>query len=261
MHVGDLVEVNTESHVGRRGRLLRTGLDFQKAVKLWDVELEGVSDELTGQPLVVTCSQSHMRPVGERPLALFDMDGTLFDYAGKLLADLEAMRSPGETPLTAKDLHGEESWLRRRIETIKNQPDWWSSLPLLPLGLEVYRCVVSTGYAVEVLTKGPKNRRAWAEKAQCIDDHFGDVPINIVGEGKGRYYGRLLCDDYVTFMEDWLEHRPRGLGVLIANEGNEWYEHPNVVRFDGSNYEEMIRAVDAAFRRDSGSHWRDFLSE
>lgn len=74
-----------------------------------------------------------------------------------------------------------------------------------------------------------------------------------ITEDKGTVYGRFLCDDYVPFLEAWLAHRRRGLGILIAteNQQNRQFHHPNVVRYDGANIQEVKHWLTRAFHRDS----------
>jgi 5'-nucleotidase len=196
----------------------------------------------------------------EAPIALFDMDGTLFDYEGQLTKDMKKLMAPGETEY--EDIFDEtKPYLKERMRLIKSQPGWWRDLPKLDLGWEVMSWALNTGYDTEILTKGPhSNRMAWAEKAECIDFHFcSEVTVNIVGKNKNHYYGRLLCDDFPDYMLGWLKYRPRGLGIMIANSKNAGFSHPNVIRYNGRNFSEVLDAMAAAFDRQPGEHWRDYL--
>jgi 5'-nucleotidase len=200
----------------------------------------------------------------DEKVALFDMDETLFAYTRQLRQDMLKLNAPGEPQYTVKELFDESKpWLKARMDMIKSQPGWWRSLPKLERGWTIYHLAKNIGYEVEILTKGPHSKRlAWMEKAECIDMHFGDsVTINIVGKGKGRYYGRMLVDDYPEYMNQWLQWRPRGLGIMIANEENEGYSHPNVIRFDDEDdtLEKIYDAMQAAFIREPGQHWKDRL--
>lgn len=187
-------------------------------------------------------------------IALFDMDGTLFDYEGQLRKDLAELASPGEEAAAANPWEGpDQPWLKARINLIKNQPGWWRDLPIFPLGWTIYHSAQKMGFYCKVLTKGPRRRSiAWTEKVDCIDKHFGDdMPIDIVGEDKGGTYGRVLVDDYPDYMQSWLDQRPRGLGIMPAHHYNEDFTHPNVIRFDGNNLDEVINALQTAFDRES----------
>ena len=193
-------------------------------------------------------------------VGLFDMDGTLFDYVGQLRADLKKIMAPEETePVNLWD----ESLphIKARMSLIKNQPGWWRNLPKFHLGWEVYNVAINIGFCIDILTKGPLSKsQAWAEKVECIAYHFGeDVVPNIVGKTKKRYYGRFLCDDYPEYVEDWLKHRPRGLVIMPAHDYNEGFTHPNMIRYDGYNLDEVEAALEAVYARKDGEHWRDYL--
>lgn len=216
----------------------------------------------------------------EQPICNFDLDGTLFDFHGQLLRDLKAIQSPGEPDIV--DLFDDhQPWLKARMNLIKGRPGWWRDLPKLELGWEVYRMADKIGFKMQILTKGPRSDGrnpevythhavAWGEKVQCIDKHFGpNVAINIVCQGKqGIYgkdkqgvYGRVLVEDYPEYLDGWLEYRPRGLGIIIHNQSNANYKHPNVVRYDGSSdsIREVRSALQAAYDRSPKQHWRELI--
>ena len=197
-----------------------------------------------------------------KPVGLFDMDGTLCDYVGTLLRDVRELAAPCEPSYSVTDLFDEDKpWLKARMDLIKRQPGWWRNLPPLQLGMGLFLEASLMGFDVEILTKGPVSKRqAWAEKGEWIDRHLGsEVTVNIVGRGKYAYYGRFLCDDYVPYMLEWLEHRPRGLGLLIATEENTSFTHPNVIRCTKDNKEEAVAAMRAALVRQPKQHWRECL--
>ena len=198
----------------------------------------------------------------EDRIAYFDMDGTLFDYEGQLEKDLRALMSPNEE-IPEEIFDESKPWLKARMDLIKRVPGWWRNLPKFKLGWDIMGAAEYVGYTLEILTKGPRtNRSSWAEKAECIDKHIGNhIAVNIVGEGKGRVYGRMLCDDYIPFMEQWLKFRPRGLGILIAKPSNAHFKHPNCIRYDGSgsSFEEVCTAMQAAFDRKTGQHWKELM--
>lgn len=200
-------------------------------------------------------------------VALFDMDGVLFDYEGQLRRDLDVITSDVEKEeykLEEKDIWELEKiapWMKKRIDLIKNQPDWWRLLPKFKLGWDVYEAAVEIGFCTQILTKGPRSRPvAWGEKHQCIIDHLGDdVPVNVVGKNKAHYYGRVLVDDYPDYVEGWLEFRPRGLAIMPLHDYNKRFLHSNIIHYDGQNLEEVKKALQAAHDRSSGQHWRDLL--
>ena len=177
-------------------------------------------------------------------IGLFDMDGTLFDYDGQLRKDLATLMSPDET---MPDNIFDESipWIKARMHLIKSQPGWWRELPKFQLGWDVYEIAVELGFCIDILTKGPRSKpQAWAEKVECIMRHFGDEVVpNIVGKTKKRYYGSFLCDDYPPYVEDWLKHRPRGLAIMPAHDYNKNFTHKNVIRYDGTNLNQVREAL------------------
>jgi hypothetical protein len=184
---------------------------------------------------------------------LFDLDGSLADYDGTLLADLERMRSPAELALTELGPAFGQPHLRTRIEAITARPGWWTGLPPLEAGMAVYRLAKTMGFDCQVLTKGPKNKpRAWAEKVEWCQRHLGpDVDVHVVSD-KGLVYGVALYDDYPRYIEAWLEHRPRGLVVMPVNAGNRGFCQPNVIPYDGTNLAEVERAMRIVLVRQPG---------
>lgn len=188
-------------------------------------------------------------------IAYFDMDGSLFDYDSHLRASLEQLRSPCE-PALEGNLHDMEvlPHMQARMDLIKTQPGWWLSMPVLVNGVLALNLAQEIGFECRILTKGPKSKtRAWREKIECCQRVFGpDIDVNIVSS-KGETYGKVLYDDYIPFMESWLAHRPRGLGIMPVNEYNKDFTHPNVVKFDGNNLQQVRSALEAAFVRQPGS--------
>ena len=168
---------------------------------------------------------------GDDKLALFDMDGTLADYEGKLREDLLRLASPGEP---SPKLHWDdgEPWMDARMRLIKSQPGWWLGLERLTSGFVVMDLVREVGFSVHVLTKGPRRTAvAWSEKLLWCQRHIhADVDITIT-QDKGMVYGRVLVDDYPLYMERWLKNRPRGLGLMPETEYNRDYNHPNVIKY------------------------------
>jgi hypothetical protein len=202
-------------------------------------------------------------------IALFDMDGTLFDYEGQMERDLIRLASPEEAEITAQIMKGDQwalakeyPWLEARMDLIKSVPGWWKNLPTYQLGWDVYKWAVDIGFCTKILTKGPRSKSfAWAEKVDCISMHFGDdMPIDIVGKNKSDVYGRVLVDDYPPYMLGWLENRPRGLGILPAGRVNEGFEHPNAIRYDGNNWREVQDALQAAYDRESKQLWQELAA-
>ena len=202
-------------------------------------------------------------------IALFDMDGTLFDYDGQLNADLQKLCSPEEVlPKNLYDWPNNPSWLNARIELIRRQPGWWRNLPRLEIGWQILRACQEIGFCCHILTKGPRSKSvAWMEKLDCINDHLGEeFPVNIVnggaddGKDKSNNYGRLLVDDFPPFVEGWLKNRKRGLGVMPAGPTNVNFTHSDVLRYRGpEDMPELRRLLQAVYDRSPKQHWRDYL--
>lgn len=191
-------------------------------------------------------------------VALFDMDGTLFNHDQRLQEEYRLLMSPGE--VEPDDLHDETiPYVKSRIKLIRQKPGWWRTLPKFDLGWDVYDIAKDIGFCIHILTKGPvSNPAAWSEKVACIQDHFGsDVVVNIVGRTKKHFYGSFLCDDYPPYITDWLEHRPRGLVIMPAHKYNKDFSIPRVIRYDGDNIDDVKLALTVIHSRNQGETLRD----
>jgi|SRR5579883_128420 len=188
-------------------------------------------------------------------IALFDMDGSLADYDGALVRDLELLRSPEELAITRENLWQIElrEHILARMRLIKAQPGWWLNLDPIPMGMKILALCEQHGFGIHILTKGPKRYAlAWDEKVRWCQRHIGpDVDIHLTSD-KGMVYGKLLYDDYPDYMLRWLRHRPRGLGIMPVCPHNQDFTHPNVVRWDGTNLDEVSRAISIAKDRIPG---------
>lgn len=60
-----------------------------------------------------------------------------------------------------------------------------------------------------------------------------------VTEDKSLVYGKILVDDSPEYLLGWLEHHADGLGVVPAQPANKGFEHPKVIRYDGTNLDEV----------------------
>lgn len=154
---------------------------------------------------------------------LFDLDGTLCDHTGALMRDLAKIQSPNDIPVNRHD-EDEPDWAKERKKLIRSQRNWWLNLGKIQLGFEIYEITREIGFKTCVLTKGPWTcDYAWTEKVQWCRKHLhSDTKITIT-EDKSMVYGRVLVDDYVPYVAGWLNHRPRGLVIMVANEENDKY--------------------------------------
>lgn len=182
---------------------------------------------------------------------LTDMDGTLCDYEGQLLHDLEPLRAPCEKPL--KELFHDDmpDHIEQRMRLIKRQVGWWKNLPRIESNFFVLEIARRIGFKIEILTKGPKHTHmAWSEKLLWCQNQpeISEEDVTIT-QRKGRYYGRVLFDDFPEYMEDWLRHRPRGIGIMPATKQNVGFTHSRVLRYDGKNVEEVTEWLERAYAR------------
>jgi len=171
------------------------------------------------------------------PVILFDMDGTLACYKEQMVVDLQQLASPGEPMF---DLHGDApKWFENRMDAIKRQPGWWEGLAIHPLGMELWYEAGRIGFHRQILTKGPmKTPNAWTEKLKWCYNKLNHHSVTITSAPeadyhKGLVYGRVFVDDYPEYMEAWLAWRKNGVGIMIADESNAGFKHPNVIRYDG----------------------------
>lgn len=180
---------------------------------------------------------------GMRPIALFDMDGTLADYEGRMRRDLRRLSAPGEAEFALHD-HRAPRYFAARLDLIKAQPGWWSGLPHLELGFEILNVARELDFHIEVLTNGPHNTpAAWMEKVQWAQKHIARSVKVTVTEDKRHSYGHVLVDDTPEYLVAWLNHHPRGWGIAPAQPGNEGFAHPRVIRYDGTNLDAVRKTM------------------
>jgi 5'-nucleotidase len=205
---------------------------------------------------------------------LFDLDGTLCDHTRALMRDLALIQSPSDPSVHRHD-DDEPVWVRERKRLIRSQTGWWRNLEKIDLGFQVYRVAREIGFSINVLTKGPWTcANAWSEKVEWCRIHLDDDVKITISEDKSIVYGRVLVDDYVPYVVGWLNHRPRGLVVMVANEENRFYieeaekycrkiknstafnnlieadKGGRIVRYDGSNLDEVIEKMQYTYDRD-----------
>ena len=183
-------------------------------------------------------------------LALIDLDNTVADLSGSLSVQMLRLQAPGEPPYQDRYTGGKEpDYIEQRRKLIMRQPGFWRGLPLLRLGIEIVCVLREEGFALHVLTKGPQNNAgAWGEKLEWARDHLPDAIVTVTGD-KSIAYGRILVDDYPPYFLPWLQHRPRGLAICVAQPHNEQFamrgaeSNPRVFRYDGKNLTELRAAI------------------
>lgn len=182
-----------------------------------------------------------MRPEN---IALFDMDGTLCDYDRALQESMEKLQSPSEPPYGGVPKDDAPIYLKARADLIRSKTSWWANLPKFKLGFDIWEITVALDFRNMVLTQGPKrNPNAWMGKKLWLDKNIGEEVDVTMTRDKGLVYGKILVDDFPKYITRWLEWRPRGLVIMPAQEHNVGFAHPQVIRYDGSNLEEVTVAI------------------
>jgi len=104
------------------------------------------------------------------------------------------------------------------------------------------------GFRIKILTKVPSNLDyAWTEKVKWVkkQPELIDAGIYLVEDkengdnSKSSIDGRVLIDDYPKYLTPWLNNRPRGIGIMPAQEYNKDFEHERVIRYDGTNLNQI----------------------
>ncbi len=175
-------------------------------------------------------------------VALFDMDGTLCDYDGQILKDLERLRGDEEPHFVGPIRKGPDH-IKARVDAITATSEWWKNLPKLELGWEILKIAQEQGYRIMILSQAPiDNPEAWSGKIKWLQKHLPDVDMTLTRD-KGLVYGKLLVDDYPEYILRWLTWRRNGLVIMPSNDSNSGFEHKQVIRYDGSNIEEIKQAM------------------
>lgn len=190
-------------------------------------------------------------------IALIDLDGTLADYHSSMLSGLASIAAPGDpTQYSPGWSNGSDPerlpWMEERCDLIKRQAGFWRNLQPIADGFRVVELLRELDFKLMILSRGPlRTTSAWTEKADWCREHIPDAAITITHD-KSHYYGRVLFDDYPSYVLPWLGHRPRGLVLMLDQPWNRDFEHPQVLKvprpFTEANVpfvrEALIRARD-----------------
>jgi 5'(3')-deoxyribonucleotidase len=183
-------------------------------------------------------------------VGLIDLDGTVADYDKSLTAIMNTLRAPHEPEYKGRNYpDNEEPHIEARRKLIQKQPGFWRNLSRHPLGFELVEVLRSIGYELVVLTKGPRSASsAWAEKCEWREAHLPDAKL-IISEDKSLVYGRCLIDDYIPYAEPWLQKRPRGIVIAVAQPWNADFRHDRFYRYDGNNLSQIREVLQKAYDR------------
>lgn len=198
-------------------------------------------------------------------VALVDLDGTIADYDGGLKEWMAPLMGPDEAPyagrLEADSVSAPHLEARRKL--IQRVPGFWRGLGRHALGWRALEMIREAGFPIHVLTKGPKKTPiAWAEKVEWCLEHLPDTDVTITAK-KSMVYGRVLLDDYPPYFLPWLKHRPRGIAICVSQPWNSSFPlklngiprpepEARVLRYDGSNDDEVRSVLKWAFERKDG---------
>lgn len=176
-------------------------------------------------------------------IALIDMDGTLCDYDGDMTAAMKLIAAPSDV------LHWHDEapiYMIERKRLIQSLPGFWRNLSPLQVGVDVFEILRELEFKINVLTKGPSNRsvNAWSEKVEWCRRYLPGIPVTIT-EDKGLVYGKVLVDDWPSYIEAWLAWRPRGQVIMPDQPWNRNFEHPQVLRVTGKNMDAVrVRLIE-----------------
>ncbi len=202
-------------------------------------------------------------------VALVDLDGSAVDYDTEMKKELNKLRYPTEPPVVDRYMDREANEIKEaphleaRRKLVQAKPGFWRNLPRHPLGFHVIEELRALKFSLHVLTKGPgSSPGAWSEKFEWCKMHLPDADVTVT-QNKSLSYGRVLFDDWPPYFIPWLKHRPRGVVVMVAHPWNAnmseilsnakaiGVESPRIVRYDGTNLEEVRKELHWAYNRPS----------
>ena len=182
-------------------------------------------------------------------MALFDMDGTLCDFEKAMFKSLEFLRGPEEEVYYPPIKDDAPKYIQNRADLVMADANWWANMPKFQFGWDVLDIARKLDYRIMILTQAPrKNPFSLSGKKMWLDKHLPGTDFTMTRD-KGLIYGKVLVDDYPRYADRWLEWRKNGLVIMPANRINEGYSHKQVIRYDGSNLDEVIGAMERVRKR------------
>lgn len=178
------------------------------------------------------------------PIGLFDLDGTMADFDKSMAHHLEILRSPLEDAAHDETKFEDIPHMKARRRLIKSLPGFWRNFERLQAGFDILALMEELKFSNYVLSKSPRKfPLAASEKIGWCVEHVPNLPV-ILSEEKALVYGKVLVDDWVPYVENWIKFRPRGLVISVAQRWNEGIENlsPNVIRFHSPSQLPDIRA-------------------
>lgn len=158
-------------------------------------------------------------------LALIDLDGTLADYDGAMIAGLTSLMSTDELSVDRRGIgfvrNTVPTYLQERERMVRSMPGFYRNLKPLPLGFAVLSILKDQGYSFHVATKAPRHNTAIAskEKIEWCEEFLPGVPVTVSGD-KSILRGDILFDDWPGYTDAWLASNPNGLVIMPAQSWN-----------------------------------------
>lgn len=175
---------------------------------------------------------------------LFDMDGTLCDWFGKIIKDLNTIKGPDEPEITEIPKGGIKKYLRTRLDVLMQRIDWWVDLEPLPLGMDLWNIAGELGFERMILTQGPRrNPEAWTGKKIWVDKFLGiDTKVTITRD-KSIVDGAILIDDWPLYVLPWLQEHPSRSVILPQGPHNTTFKHKRSITYTGNNRDDVITLI------------------
>lgn len=149
---------------------------------------------------------------------LLDCDGVLADFVSAMLEACGSSLQPDEiTDWGIFDLIGSADGddVRRKALAIADDPDFWRSLPVIPLAQENVAHMMASDSEVFVVTSPWESCKGWdVARRQWLAEHFGiDRYHVVITPAKHVVSGDFFLDDKPEHVRAWRANN-RGFAVL-----------------------------------------------